>query len=63
MALDEKVKEAIFEAVSNNNQSENVAQKVINLLEELSNGTINLNNQDDIKTYFKVILEAIKIKS
>jgi hypothetical protein len=62
MALDEKVKEAIFEAVSNNNQSESVAQKVINLLEELSNGTINLGNQSDIKDYLKVILEAIEIK-
>ncbi len=62
MALDEKVKEAIFEAVSKNNQSESIARKVINLMEELSNGTANLNNQDDIKTYLKVILEAIEIK-
>ena len=62
MALDEKVKDSIFEAVSKNNQSESVAQKVINLLEELSNGTANLNNQDDIEEYLKVILEAIEIE-
>ena len=62
MALDEKVKDSIFEAVSKNNQSQSVAQKVINLLEELSNGTANLNNQDDITIYLKVILEAIEIK-
>lgn len=63
MALDEKVKESIFEAVSKNNQSESVAQKIINLLEELSNGTADINNQEDIKTYLKVILQAIQIKS
>lgn len=62
MALDEKVKDSIFEAVSKNNQPKSVAQKVINLLEELSNGTANLNNQDSIRDYLKVILEAIKIK-
>lgn len=61
MALDEKVKESVMEAVSQNNQSESVARKIINLLEELSNGTANLNNQDSIKDYLKVILEAIEI--
>ena len=62
MALDEKVKESVMEAVSQNNQSESVAKKIINLLEELSNGTANLNNQDSIKDYLKVILEAIEIQ-
>lgn len=62
MALDEKVKESVIEAVSQNNQSESVARKIINLLEELSNGTVNLNNQDSIKDYLKVILEAINIE-
>ena len=61
MALDEKVKESVREAVSKNNQSESVARKIINLLEELSNGTVNLSNQDNIKDYLKVILEAIEI--
>ncbi len=61
MALDEKVKESVREAVSKNNQSESVARKIINLLEELSNGTVNLSNQDNIKDYLKFILEAIKI--
>ena len=63
MALDEKVKESVIEAVSQNNQSESLARKIINLLEELSNGTVNLSNQDNIKDYLKVILEAIEIKS
>jgi hypothetical protein len=62
MALDEKVKESVMEAVYQNNQSESVARKIINLLEELSNGTVNLNNQDSIKDYLKVILEAINIE-
>ena len=61
MALDEKVKESVREAVSKNNQSESVARKIINLLEELSNGTVNLSNQDNIKDYLKFILEAIEI--
>ena len=63
MALDEKVKESVIEAVSQNNQSESVARKIINLLEELSDGIVNLSNQDNIKDYLKVILEAIEIKS
>lgn len=62
MALDEKVKKSVMEAVTQNNQSESVARKIINLLEELSNGTVNLNNQDSIKDYLKVILEAINIE-
>ena len=62
MALDEKVKESIIEAVSKNNQSQSFARKVISLLEELSNGTANLSNHDDIKDSLKVILEAIEIK-
>ncbi len=62
MALDEKVKESVIEVVSQNNQSESVAIKIIRLLEELSNGTANLKNQDSIKDYLKVILEAIEIK-
>ena len=62
MALDEKVKKSVMEAVSQNNQSESVARKIINLLEELSNGTVNLNSQDSIKDYLKIILEAINIE-
>lgn len=62
MALDEKVKEAIFEAVAKNNQSESLAQKIISLLDGLSNGSTNLSNQNDMKDYLKVILEAIEVK-
>ena len=61
MALDKKIKESIIEAVSLNNQSENVSRKIINLLDELSNGTVNLSHEDNIKDYLKVILEAIEI--
>jgi hypothetical protein len=61
MAFDEKVTESVMEVVSQNNQSESVARKIINLLEELSNGTVNLNNPDSMKDYLKVILEAIEI--
>ena len=62
MALDEKVKESVIEAVSQNNQSKSVAKKIVNFLEELSNGTANLDNQDSIKDYLKVILEAVEIE-
>jgi len=62
MALDEKVKQSIIEAVSQNNQSKSVAIKVIRLLEELSEGTANISSQDSIEDYLKIILEAIKIE-
>lgn len=62
MALDKKVKESVIEAVSQNHQSQSVARKIIRLLEELSNGTTNLSNKDNINDYLKVILEAIEIK-
>ena len=62
MVIDEKVKESVIEAVSQNHQSHSVAIKIIRLLEELSNGTVNLSNQDSIRDYLKVILSAIEIK-
>lgn len=62
MALDEKVEQSVIEAVSQNNQSESVATKVIRLLEELSDGTANINNQDSIKDYLRIILEAIELE-
>ena len=62
MALDEKVEQSVIEAVSQNNQSESVATKVIRLLEELSEGTANINNQDSIKDYLRIILEAIELE-
>ena len=62
MALDEKVKESVIQAVSKNNQSNSVAKKIVNLLEEISNGTANLDNPDSIKEYLKVIVEAVEIE-
>ena len=61
MALDEKVKESIIEAVAKNHQSESVAKKIIKLLEGLSNGEANINDRDDMKTYLKLILQATEI--
>ena len=61
MAIDIKVRESVFEAVHNSNQSDKVAQKIVNLLEELSNGTFDLNNREEIQTYLNTILEAIDI--
>ena len=61
MAIDIKVRESVFEAVRDSNQSDKVAQKIVNLLEELSNGTFDLNNQEEIQTYLNTILEAIDI--
>ena len=61
MAIDIKVRESVIEAVHNSNQSDKVAQKIVNLLEELSNGTFDLNNREEIQTYLNTILEAIDI--
>ena len=63
MAIDIKVRESVFEAVHSSNQSDKVAQKIVNLLEELSNGTFNLNNREEIQTYLNTILEAIDINT
>ena len=61
MAIDIKVRESVFEAVRDSNQSDKVAQKIVNLLEELSNGTFDLNNREEIQTYLNTILEAIDL--
>ncbi|WP_319419606.1 CxC ATPase DNA modification system associated small protein [Pleurocapsa sp. FMAR1] len=61
MAIDIKVRESVLEAVHNSNQSDKVAQKIVNLLEELSNGTFDLNNREEIQIYLNTILEAINI--
>ena len=63
MAIDIKVRESVIEAVHNSNQSDKVAQKIVNLLEELSNGTFDLNNREEIQTYLNTILEAIDINT
>lgn len=63
MAIDIKVRESVLEAVHNSNQSDKVAQKIVNLLEELSNGTFDLNNREEIQTYLNTILEAIDINT
>ena len=63
MAIDIKVRESVFEEVHNSNQSDKVAQKIVNLLEELSNGTFDLNNREEIQTYLNTILEAIDINT
>ena len=63
MAIDIKVRESVIEAVHNSNQSNKVAQKIVNLLEELSNGTFDLNNREEIQTYLNTILEAININT
>ena len=61
MAIDVKVRESVFEAVRDSNQSDKVAQKIVNLLEELSNGTFDLSNREEIQIYLNTILKAIDI--
>ena len=61
MAIDVKVRESVFEAVHDSNQSDKVAQKIVNLLEELSNGTFDLSNREEIQIYLNTILKAIDI--
>lgn len=60
MTVDKRVKESIIESAQSCHQSDKVTQKIINLLDELSNGTINLNKREDIKTYLDIIIEAIE---
>ena len=61
MAIDVKVRESVFEAVRDSNQSDKVAQKIVNLLDELSDGAFDLNNREEIQIYLNTILKAIDI--
>lgn len=60
MALDKKVYEAIYTAVNNNGQSEAVAKRMMNLLEESSENRDVLSNLEKIKPNLDTILDAIK---
>jgi uncharacterized protein YdeI (BOF family) len=60
MAIDIKVYEAVHEAVKNHNQPEKVAKRMMNWLEQLSDGTASLSSQDDIRVSLGTILDAIQ---
>jgi hypothetical protein len=60
MAIDIKVYEAVHAAVKNHNQPEKVAKRMMNWLEQLSDGTASLSNQDDIRVSLGTILDAIQ---
>lgn len=60
MAIDKKIYEAVYEAVKNYNQPEKLAKRMMNWLEQLSDGTASLSNQDDIRVSLETILDAIQ---
>ena len=60
MAIDIKVYEAVHTAVKNYNQPEKVAKRMMNWLEQLSDGTASLSNQDDLRVSLGTILDAIQ---
>ncbi|MEP0856840.1 CxC ATPase DNA modification system associated small protein [Trichocoleus sp. DQ-U1] len=60
MAIDIKVYEAVHSAVKNHNQPEKVAKRMMNWLEQLSDGTASLSSQDDIRVSLGTILDAIQ---
>ncbi|GAB4179072.1 MAG: hypothetical protein Fur006_12020 [Coleofasciculaceae cyanobacterium] len=60
MAIDIKVYEAVYAAVKNHNQPEKVAKRMMNWLEQLSDGTASLSNQDDLRVSLGTILDAIQ---
>lgn len=60
MGLDKKVYEAIYKTTRNNGQPEKVAKRMMQWLEQLSDGTATLLSQDDIRASLNTILEAIQ---
>jgi hypothetical protein len=60
MAIDIKVYEAVHSAVKNHNQPEKVVKRMMNWLEQLSDGTASLSSQDDIRVSLGTILDAIQ---
>lgn len=62
MSLDDKIHDAIYAATRKHNQSDTVANRLINWLEQLSDGRANLNNKDDVSNHIDVILQALNIE-
>jgi len=60
MGIDKKVYEAVYAITKNNDQPEKVAKRMMQWLEQLSDGTATLLSQDDIKASLNTILDAIQ---
>lgn len=61
MALDDKVTDAIRESVLENGQSEQLAKKLVQWLNDLADGNTSLDCQDDLETYLENSLNAIQV--
>ncbi|MGB3559431.1 MAG: CxC ATPase DNA modification system associated small protein [Geitlerinemataceae cyanobacterium] len=61
MALDDKVTDAIRESVLENGQSEQLAKKLVQWLNDLADGNTSLDRQDDLETYLENSLNAIQV--
>lgn len=59
MALDGEVKEALREAASEQNQSEELTNRLIAWLDKLSDGNTSITKTDDVKLHVEMILKAV----
>jgi hypothetical protein len=59
MALDEIIKSAIKEVVKDNNQPDNLADKLINWLNEISDSNTNLDENDEADKFVESILDTV----
>lgn len=60
MGIDRKVYEAVYDITKNKDQPEKVAKRMMQWLEQLSDGTATLLSQDDIQASLNTILDAIQ---
>jgi hypothetical protein len=61
MALDDKVTDAIRESVQKQDQSEQLAKKLVTWLNDLADANTSLDNKNDLETYLENVLDAIQI--
>jgi hypothetical protein len=59
MALDEIIKSAIKEVVKENNQPDDLADKLINWLNEISDSNTNLDENDEADKFVESILNTV----
>ncbi|MBK4731137.1 hypothetical protein JJD41_14890 [Oxynema sp. CENA135] len=59
MALDQIIKSAIKEVVKDNNQPDNLADELINCLNEISESNTNLDDDDEAEKFVESILNTV----
>jgi hypothetical protein len=61
MGIDRQVYEAVDNITKKHKQPEKVAKRMMQWLEQLSEGTATLSSRDDIQASLNTILDAIQI--